>query len=70
MLTTVNLVEESMDFIAFPFNFIINFLKIRKIIEEQKIEVLEQKTSPFLTLLAFEQCQDLKQIILGRCVPI
>lgn len=30
MLTTVNLVEESMDFIAFPFNFIINFLKFRK----------------------------------------
>lgn len=69
MLTTVNLGEESMDFIAFPFNFIV-FFKIQKKNEGQKIKVLEQKTSPFLTLLAFEQCQDLKQIILGRCVPV
>lgn len=70
MLTTVNLGEESMDFTAFSFKLYYKLLKIQKKIEGRKIRVLEQKTSPFLTLLAFEQSQDLKKIIPGRCVPV
>lgn len=67
MLTTVNL-GEIHGFHCFSVQ-LYYFLNSEKN-EGQKIKVLEQKTSPFLTLLAFEQCQDLKQIILGRCVPV
>lgn len=64
---TINLGEESIDFVAFSFTFIIS-LKIFGVKNggsRDKGVGIEGFSSPYL--LAFEKHQDLKETILGIC---